>query len=107
MDKKYIAVFWGGADYGGLFSNSTTPFSITSAAHAVELRHCRGDLTLSRIVLGGRNEATNPNRAKEAKAWILMQNPDIGDVIQVIDVNQKLRYGLILCVGEKRGFYDN
>lgn len=107
MSKRFVSCFWGGKDKGGMFSNSNTPFSIASAAHAVELRHTRKGMFLKRIILAGRNEATKPQRIAEAEAWVKLQNPQEGDIFQVIDVNQSLRYGLIVCVGEMRGRYDN
>lgn len=107
MSKRFISVFWAGSGKGGLFTNSNTPFSIASAAHAVELHHCRRGLVLNRIVLGGNNEADKPARIKETQAWIELQNPQEGDIFFVIDVNQRVRYGVITCVGEARGRYDH
>jgi len=106
MKKKFVACFYDGK-YGGMFTNSSEPFSLAGAAHALEIRHCRGDLTLGRIVLAGSNEANKPARRKEAESWVRNRMPDEGDIFQLIDVNMKLRYGLILCVGESRGRYDN
>jgi hypothetical protein len=107
MPKKYVSVFWGTVENGGIFTNSTTPFSIAGAAHAVRLRHCRANLVLGEVVFGGQNQATKPERVKAATGWIDRQDPLPGDIIQVIDVNQGIRYAVIVCVGEKRGRYDN
>jgi hypothetical protein len=104
--KKYVACFYD-AQHGGMFTNSSTPFSLAGASHALEVRHCRGDLTLGRIILAGSNEATTDARRRECERWVTNRNPQEGDVFQLYDVNMKVRYGVILCVGEKRGRYDN
>lgn len=97
--KKYISVFWAGSNNGGMFTNSTDAFSVAGAAHALRIRHCRGDMVLKEIILAGRNQATKPQRSAECKAWVEAQEAKAGDIFQLIDVNQDLRYGVILCVG--------
>ena len=104
---RYVSIFWGGRENGGMFSNSNTPFSITCSAHAVQLEHCRRGLVLKTIVLGGSNQAHRPERERETKAWVNMQQTEEGDIIYVMDVNQKLRYAMIVCVGPLRGAYDH
>lgn len=107
MSKKFVSVFWGGKDNGGMFSNSTTPFSISGAAHALRIRHFRKNMFLGEIILAGQNEATKAVRARETQKWVESRDHQAGDIFQLIDVNQGLRYGMILCVGEKRGQYDS
>jgi hypothetical protein len=106
MNKKFVACFYDGK-YGGMLTNSSEPFSLAGAAHALEIVHCRGDLTLGRITLAGSNVASRPERRKAAEVWVRGRTPIEGDVFHLVDVNMKLRYGIILCVGEKRGRYDN
>jgi hypothetical protein len=100
MTKRYISAFWAGSNNGGMFTNSNTPFSVAGASHALRIRHCRGDMVLKEKLLGGRNQATKPERTKECQAWVEMQNPKVGDIFQLIDHNQDFRYGVIVCVGE-------
>jgi len=38
--KKYVACFYD-AQHGGMFTNSSTPFSLAGASHALEVRHSR------------------------------------------------------------------
>lgn len=106
MNKKFVAVFYDPQN-GGVFTNSSTPFSLAGASHALEVRHCRGDLILGRIVLAGSNQATSEARRTECKRWVLNREPQEGDIFQLYDINMKLRYGVLVCVGESRGRYDN
>jgi hypothetical protein len=105
--KRFVSVFWGGKQNGGMFCNSNDAFSVAGAAHALTIRHCRRGLVLGEITLAGQNEAPKAVRRKSAKDWIESRPCVEGDIFHLIDINQKLRYGMIICVGESRGKYDN
>lgn len=96
---KFVSVFT--ADGLNLYCNSNEPFSIAGAAMELMVRQTRRGLVIKEKTFGGKNLAYKPERVREFKKWVEMQQTDAGDIFHLVDINSSVRFAMLVACEEK------
>ena len=95
---KFVSVFT--ADGVNVHCNSNEPFTIAGAAMELMVRHTRKGLIIKEKIFGGKNLAYKPERVREFKKWVEMQDMLPRDILHLVDINSSVRFAMLVACEE-------